>query len=126
MSDKTEHLNMIENVITRMAHNSLQIKCWCIAIVSAMIVLTHEAIILIGILPVILFWYLDAHYLALERAFRQLYNVVRSKSDSEIDFSMNIEKVTLSDVLFTWSVIPFYGVLAIALCIAVSINLWVL
>ena len=126
MSDKTEHLNMIENVITRMANNSLQIKCWCVAIVAAIIVLSQEAIILVGILPVILFCYLDAHYLALERGFRKLYDVVRSKSESEIDFSMKIENVPLFRVIFSWSVIPFYAILATALIIAASINCWVI
>ena len=45
MSDKIDHLNIIESAITRMAGNSLQIKCWSLAIVSAAIVLSRSVII---------------------------------------------------------------------------------
>ncbi len=45
MSDKSDHLNMIQSIITRMANSSLQVKCWCLAIVSAAIVLSKSPII---------------------------------------------------------------------------------
>lgn len=88
MSDKIDHLNIIESAITRMAGNSLQIKCWCLAIVSAAIVLSRSTIIIACILPVVLFCYLDVNYLSLEKSYRDLYDDVRQKSDSDIDFSM--------------------------------------
>ena len=108
MSNKTEHLNMIQNVITRMAHNSLQIKCWAMAIMAAMIVLSNGFIIAAGLVPLIVFWLLDSRYLALERAFRKLYDDVRVKEESEIDFSMDIKGKIPKGMMRTWSELWFY------------------
>ena len=120
MSDKVDHLNMIESVITRMASNSLQIKCWCLAIVGAAIVLSRSAIIAACILPVILFCYLDVNYISLEKSYRNLYDEVRQKDDSDIDFSMHFKPVLKTVSLRSWSVWPFY-LSTIVLLIALSI-----
>ena len=68
MSDKIEHLNMIQSVITRMANNSLQVKCWTLAIAAAAVVLTKSAVIIALVLPLLVFSYLDIKYLSLEKA----------------------------------------------------------
>ena len=120
MSYKVDHLNMIESVITRMANNSLQIKCWCLAIVSAAIVLSRSAIIVACIFPVMLFFYLDVKYLSLERAYRDLYEQVRLKDEGDIDFSMKYEPVPKKETLGSWSVWPFYLLMAVLL-IGVSV-----
>ena len=124
MSDKVEHLNIIESVITRMAGDSLQIKCWCLAIVSAAIVISRSVIIAACVLPVMLFCYLDVKYLSLEKAYRNLYDEVRQKDESEIDFSMRFTPVPKIISFKSWSVWPFYISMA-ALPILASINyLW--
>lgn len=120
MSNKVDHLNMIESVISRMANNSLQIKCWCLAIVSAAIVLSRSVIIIACVLPVLLFCYLDAKYLSLERSYRNLYEQVRLKDDDDIDFSMKYEPVPKKEALGSWSVWPFYLLMAVLL-IGVSV-----
>lgn len=115
MSDKVEHLNMIESVITRMANNSLQIKCWCLAIVSAAIVLSRSIIIAACVMPVILFCYLDVNYLSLEKAYRNLYDEVRMKEESEIDFSMKYRPVPKMVSFRSWSIWSFYSLMALML-----------
>ena len=125
MSDKIEHLNMIQSVITRMANNSLQIKCWCIAIVSAVIVLSDSTIIWIGLLPVALFCFLDCYYLWQEQRFRKLYNEVRSKDESMVDFSMNTPETPKSKAVLSLSTAPFYAIIAIVLILIASINQWI-
>ena len=115
MSDKVEHLNMIESVITRMANNSLQIKCWCLAIVSAAIVLSRSIIIAVCVMPVILFCYLDVNYLSLEKAYRNLYDEVRMKEESEIDFSMKFRPVPKMVSFRSWSIWSFYSLMALML-----------
>lgn len=63
MSDKTVHLSMIQSVISRHSNSSLQVKCFCIAIVSAAVILSEGVIILSCIIPVMLFCCLDVYYL---------------------------------------------------------------
>ncbi len=108
MSNKVEHLNMIQSIISRMANNSLQVKCWCLAIVGAAIVLSRSFIILACVFPVVLFCFLDTHYLNEERAFRELYDVVRVKDDQDIDFSMKKKNEKIRETFKSWSIWPFY------------------
>ncbi len=122
MSDKVDHLKMIESVIARMAGNSLQVKCWCLAIVSAAVVLSRSDIIVVCILPVILFCCLDVYYLSLEKSYRELYNDVRQKDDSDIDFSMSIRSVQKRVSFKSWSVWPFYLSMAVLLIVVSVIN----
>ena len=123
MTDKTEHLHMIQSVISRMANNSLQIKCWSVAIVSASIVLSRSVIIIACLLPLMLFCLLDVKYLSLERSYRKLYDEVRMKDESEIDFSMEYEKIPKKESFKSWSVWMFYPLLALLLIAVAVFNL---
>jgi len=116
---------MIQSVITRMANNSLQIKCWSVAIVSAIVVLSDTTLIWVGILPIVLFYGLDCYYLWQERRFRLLYNIVRSKDESMIDFSMITPEASFSKTMLSLSTAPFYIIMATVLVIIASINLGV-
>jgi len=72
------HLRLLQSVIERMAANSSSCKAWCIALVSAMLVVVGDKhkpeYAWIALIPTILFLSLDAYYLALERGFRRSYN----------------------------------------------------
>jgi len=78
--EKRQHLEFIQNAITRMNTNSFQIKGIAITIVSALMAIyaaTPKVIfIFIGILPTLLFWFLDSYYLLQERKFRGIYDDV--------------------------------------------------
>ena len=71
------HLNMMQGVISRMAENSRYCKMWCVTLVAAVLVLVARTgepqHALIALAPTLLFWGLDAYYLALERGFRKSY-----------------------------------------------------
>ena len=62
---KRQHLTFIQGVITRMNTNSFQIKGWTITIVSALLALYANSFnviyIFVAIIPVLLFWFLDAY-----------------------------------------------------------------
>jgi len=96
--EERQHLEFIQNVITRMNTNSFQIKGMAITIVSALIAIyastTNTAFIFLGIVPTLLFWFLDTYYLQQERKFRGVYNNVAGlKSDVEIKlYEMPIQK----------------------------------
>lgn len=77
------HLSISQAVIQRMASNSAACKGWCIAIVSAILVLVADKGVprhaLIALLPTGLFLSLDVYYLSLEKRFRNSYNTFIDK-----------------------------------------------
>ncbi len=90
------HLEMIQKVVNRIAHNSFLLKGWSMTLVVASIVLIarfdveNPYIILSFSVPVIFFWILDGYFLWQERLFRKVYNDVRVQKDTE--FEMNVAK----------------------------------
>lgn len=68
-----KHLEIMQGVIARMAENSRSCKVWCVTLVAAVLVLVARTgepqHALIALIPTLLFLFLDAYYLALERAF---------------------------------------------------------
>lgn len=79
-NSKSQHLEFIQNVITRMNANSFQIKSLTIMIVTALMGIyattLNKFFILLGIFPTLIFWFLDTYYLQQERKFRGVYNDV--------------------------------------------------
>ncbi len=131
-ANKIKHLEFIQATITRMNQNSFQIKGWMITIVSALLALYANSknvmYIFIAIVPVIVFWMLDAYYLQQERKFRGIYNDVAgiSPEDRNIvirDFEMPIQKYQCGqycyfNVLISKTILPLYGFIAIGLVVA--------
>ena len=80
------HLGILQTVIQRMAGNSSSVKAWCITIVAAILVIVADKgnpkYVLIALIPTLLFFVLDAYYLALERGFRESYRVFVEKLHS--------------------------------------------
>jgi len=97
---KKQHLEFIQNIITRMNANSFQIKGMTIAIVSALMAIyaANPKILFIffGIPPTLFFWFLDSYYLQQERKFRGVYNDVAGlKKIIEVrPYEMPIHKYT--------------------------------
>ena len=124
---KEKHLELIQAVITRMAHCSFLIKGWAIAVAGVGFTF-HESvkakpqlIAPIGIL-ILSLWGLDGFFLWQERRFRILYNKVRQKNDDEIDFSMEYpatnadmgKRCTWLKAVFSWTLLPFYGAILVS------------
>lgn len=127
MDNKIKHLEMIQGVINRMAGNSFMLKGWAVTLVAGIFALASKEAdkryFLITYVPIVVFWFLDSYYLLQERLYRDLYNDVRKKEDSQIDFSLNASiytnldfKRTLQGCLFSktelWFYIPFAVVCA--------------
>lgn len=118
MENKIKHLEFIQWIIQRMAHNSFIIKWWVILVFVwiTSFSLKEEASIYLIIVAIIIFifWFLDSYYLTAERKFRKLYNDVRIKDESNIDFDMDIWQIYFKEILNTFSSITnvlFYLVL---------------
>lgn len=73
-----KYLDILQDVIKRMAGNSSNCKSLCITLVSAIaVVITNKeksSYVWITLIPVLLFCFLDAYYLGLEQGFRVTYN----------------------------------------------------
>ncbi|MGP1416162.1 MAG: hypothetical protein ACTTJ6_09640 [Treponema sp.] len=78
--DNRKYLDYLQALITRMNSNSFQLKGFAITIVVALLAVFAStqkvAFILITIVPLLIFWFLDAFYLQQERKFRGIYNDV--------------------------------------------------
>lgn len=148
--DERLYLSMLQSNIERMAGNSSNCKSWMVTVVSALMALqcTINALngwILLGILPILLFWYLDVYYLHLERGMRNLetvfLNMFRDEDFEKYDKNLfnfkpyMIKKkdltkeqegqglVATNDRWFTKSVISFYGITFVAvILISVVLN----
>ena len=92
MENKLRHLEMIQEIINRMATNSFALKGWAVTLVAGIFALaskdTDKMYFLIAYVPVLVFWGLDSYYLMQERLYRALYDKTRRLDDTEIDFSM--------------------------------------
>lgn len=74
-NDDRQYLQMLHDIITRMATNSANCKTWLITLITGFFAVsigvdTLRGWIWILLFPIVLFWYLDQLYLSLERAFR--------------------------------------------------------
>ena len=93
LDPKIEYLKMIQQIITRMANYGLFLKAWGITLTTAILAFAAEAkqpeLMLIGILPITVFWVLDATFLGYERQYRELHNNVAKYTNEAIDFNLN-------------------------------------
>ena len=119
--NKRCHLEMLQEIISRMGKNSFALKGWSVGIMIAIYAFAGQSsnkAVIITLIPLIVFWILDTYYLSLERKFRILYDEVRIKEDKDIDYSMNfnnikikigdVKKVSFIKIMFSKSILPFY------------------
>ena len=70
-----QYLQMMQENIARMAGNSANAKTWLVTIITVFFAIgcsikDLDYWLLIAIIPIMMFWYIDAYYLHLERALR--------------------------------------------------------
>ncbi len=134
-----KEIDLIQNIISRMAHNSFLLKGWMISIIAAILVLSKDTLIidditylsLILCLPVIVFWYLDAFFLHKEKCFRELYSWVienRPTTDDNL-YSLNYKRFennvnNIVCLMFSKTLFPFYGITIIILIGITFYNIW--
>jgi len=146
--DERQYLQMMQSNIERMANNSANCKTWLVTIVSGFLaigcgVAALNGWILIGLLPVFLFWYLDVYYLSLERGMRNrqkdflnkvlsvdevykkaLYNFAPLPKSvlTQEEIAQGLVKTT--GLWWTKSVSPFYPVIIIVVFLITAILNW--
>lgn len=127
------HLGITQSVIQRMSANSVSCKSWCITLVSAILVIIADKNVAdyayIAIIPTILFLILDAYYLSLEKAFRQIYNDFIEKIHNETINIKDLYSITpqsntlynFLESLCSFSIWPFYSTLILMIIITRNI-----
>ena len=132
-----KELDLIQNVITRMANNSFLVKGWTVSIAAVVIAISRESIFtgngfwILGTLavPCLAFWVLDAFYLRQEKMFRELYKWVithRGITDEHL-YSLDASRFgkvcpSVLRIMFTKAQSLFYlSVLLTLIIVAISI-----
>ncbi len=124
------HLEITQSIIQRMASNSSSCKAWCITLVSAILVVIADKgksqYTAIAVIPTFLFLVLDTYYLALEKRFRNSYNVFIEKlhhskivaADLYVVCPKGNPIINFFSSLISFSVWPFYITLLVMIWLA--------
>ena len=120
MDEKIKHLEFVQNVITRMNVNSFQLKGWMITIVSALLALyvnsENVLYVFVAVVPVIVFWFLDAYYLKQEALYRKLYqDIVNDNGVERFDMNTNRNNVCYCKVFWSKTIAGLYCTIAVLL-----------
>lgn len=131
------HINILQNIINRMASNSANSKTWAITIISAIIVLLIDKsktnIFYITYIPLIMFFFLDCSYLGLERHFIHIYNEFVNSLEFDNFKYDNVYKLQAPEKLlekinytimsvWSFSTTPFYVVLGLLIFVISKIS----
>lgn len=128
MEEKLKHLEFIQGVITRMNSNSFSIKTWMVTILAAFIALfannQNERYLLAAVVPTLIFWFLDAYYLKMERQYRKLYNDAVSDKVSLFDMNASGYNECFCSVLFSMAEWPIYLSISLILVVMFITKYW--
>jgi hypothetical protein len=120
-----DRLQMIQGVITRLAANSGALKGFAVPVITALLGVgigkNSAGFVWLAVYPVVVFGFLDAYYLALEKRYRDLYK--RAAREPETEWSLAAGQADWREILDSWrspSVWAFYGA-ALVVVIAVAL-----
>ena len=130
---RIEHLKMIQAIVERMGRNSFTIKAGALTLSAALLAATvginQWIVSVLGMIPLITLWGLDAFFVRQERLFRSLFNSVRVGTPPEIGssdyFSMDTTQITsgvdgIARIMFSRT-LPCYYLILLVLLAAVSV-----
>ena len=143
--DERLYLQIMQANIERMAANSANCKVWMINLITAFVTIgslipSMRGWLILGIIPVILFWYIDSYYLHLERGMRNrerdFLNNHKSENNDEYEealYNFSPLKCDEDDEVkglvktkgrwFSRSMAPFYSIpLVIVVFLTIIIN----
>jgi histidine triad (HIT) family protein len=126
---RAKELEMIQAVIARMASYGATLKNYCITLATAVcgfaFTLNRPIAGLLALLPILVCALLDAQYLRNERRFRALFHKCRQQDwSTPPTYDIGLAAAPASSygaALASWSVLLFYGPLALAAIAAILI-----
>ena len=113
-----------------MANNSFLLKGWMITIIVAVLALTKDTLVtndisylsIILLLPLLVFWYLDAFFLHKEKCYRELYKWVIENRLTSNDFKYSLDYTRFEEnvdkigkIMFSKTLRTFYGITVLIL-----------
>lgn len=120
-----KEIDLIQNIIKRMAFNSFMIKGWAVTLVVITLLLkgtTYQ--VLIAFIPLLMFWFLDAYFLWQERMYRKLYDWVISNRLKTEEYLFNMNAYRFKNdvqsrfrIMFSITLGWFYGTIAVLIII---------
>ncbi|MFC0533035.1 hypothetical protein [Phytohabitans kaempferiae] len=133
-AERIKHLELIQSVVARLANNSFLIKGWTLTVAAAFFALIANrqgwSTAVVGLVPLLVFWGLDAAFLRQERLFRRLYEDARTPDSPVEVLSMDVsryrENVGWWHTVTSMTLLPFYGALAAVDLLLIAARLWVL
>ena len=95
--NKRQHLQFIQDIVTRMSGNSFLLRGWSVSLITAIVGFALKSqgatygtyLLFTAIFLVVVFWLLDAYYLSHERAYRCLYKEVSKMTEENINYSLD-------------------------------------
>ena len=136
-----KEIDLLQSCISRMASNSFLVKGWTMTLLSVLIAMlankTSLLVIALVVLPITFsFWSLDVFFLKTERLYRLKYEWViqeRKKGNREYLYDLNPynenmrinskEETSTIKVMFSRTLLLFYGIPIAVASITVLINL---
>jgi len=112
-----KEIEIIQDIIKRMAFNSFLIKGWTITIVAVVLLLKGAKYqVFIAYIPLLVFWFLDAYFLWQERLYRRLYNWVIQRRLETDEYLLDMNAYRFKDeeqsklrIMFSTTLGWFYG-----------------
>ena len=127
-----KHLELIQEVINRLARDSFLIKGWSMTILSIAILFLSrnpgesQWLIFCFFILVIGFWILDGYFLWQERLFRKVYDEIRKQESTDFGMNpmkhVNQPKCKWIHSMFSETLLLFYGLEAIFVLVAFEIS----
>jgi histidine triad (HIT) family protein len=126
---RVKQLEMIQAIIGRVSSHGATLKNFCITLTTAVcgfaVTLGKPSAALLSLPPILVFALLDAQYLRIERRFRRLFDQVRAEDWTSVPtFAVGLDgapDVPFGRTLRSWSIIIFYGPLALAVVFVVLV-----
>ena len=74
---RIRYLEALQRVIDRLSNTSFILKGWAVSLVAGLMALaasgSNRGYVLIAYIPIVVFWFLDAYFLMMERQYRDLF-----------------------------------------------------
>lgn len=117
--DRRKHLEIVSNVIGRMASSSAAAKGWSITVTGAAFgvafVRSSWYLFGLGVAALLVFAVIDGLYLHNEKKFRDLYDAIVDNKVKPLSMKFDgIATRSVNKSYLSWSVLGFYGPLVLA------------
>lgn len=120
-----KEIDIIQDIIKRMAFNSFMMKGWTIILVVIAFLLKETKYqILITFIPLSVFWFLDAYFLWQERMYIKLYDWVISNRLKTAEYLFDMNAYRFKDkvqskfrIMFSITLVLFYSSIAVLIAI---------